>query len=414
MNAVIIVIGDEILSGNTQDTNSGFIATELKNIGIPVQKIFTVSDEVKSIEEALNTAFRLSDIIITTGGIGPTRDDKTKKAFANYFQDEIVFDEKTFLHLKNLLIRRNRENLLDINKGQAEVLSTATILQNEYGTAPCQMIERNGKLAFCLPGVPIEVKPLVKDKIIPLLKEKFSRQSIVTRIVSVVGIPESLLAQKIEQWELALPQNISLSYLPVGTRIKLRLTAFGNSSDELGQILNEKIAELDQLIGSNIISRNGDSIQEILHDVLLRKQLSISCAESCTGGQISRLITSVSGSSEYFAGGICTYQTEKKTEILEVSEAIIEENSVVSEEVAKAMSLGCQKLFNTDIAVSTTGVAGPNTDEYDDQLGLVYYSVRINEEEKTFKLFLPYLERNDFMDFVSQKVLQSVVERILL
>ena len=414
MNAVIIVIGDEILSGNTQDTNSGFIATELKNIGIPVQKIFTVSDEVKSIEEALNTAFRLSDIIITTGGIGPTRDDKTKKAFANYFQDEIVFDEKTFLHLKNLLIRRNRENLLDINKGQAEVLSTATILQNEYGTAPCQMIERNGKLVFCLPGVPIEVKPLVKDKIIPLLKEKFSRQSIVTRIVSVVGIPESLLAQKIEQWELALPQNISLSYLPVGTRIKLRLTAVGNSSDELGQILNEKIAELDQLIGSNIISRNGDSIQEILHDVLLRKQLSISCAESCTGGQISRLITSVSGSSEYFAGGICTYQTEKKTEILEVSEAIIEENSVVSEEVAKAMSLGCQKLFNTDIAVSTTGVAGPNTDEYDDQLGLVYYSVRINEEEKTFKLFLPYLERNDFMDFVSQKVLQSVVERILL
>lgn len=414
MNAVIIVIGDEILSGNTQDTNSGFIATELKNIGIPVQKIFTVSDEVKSIEEALNTAFRLSDIIITTGGIGPTRDDKTKKAFANYFQDEIVFDEKTFLHLKNLLIRRNRENLLDINKGQAEVLSTATILQNEYGTAPCQMIERNGKLAFCLPGVPIEVKPLVKDKIIPLLKEKFSRQSIVTRIVSVVGIPESLLAQKIEQWELALPQNISLSYLPVGTRIKLRLTAVGNSSDELGQILNEKIAELDQLIGSNIISRNGDSIQEILHDVLLRKQLSISCAESCTGGQISRLITSVSGSSEYFAGGICTYQTEKKTEILEVSEAIIEENSVVSEEVAKAMSLGCQKLFNTDIAVSTTGVAGPNTDEYNNQLGLVYYSVRIKEEEKTFKLFLPYLERNDFMDFVSQKVLQSVVERILL
>lgn len=413
MNAALIVIGDEILSGNTIDTNSSFIANELKNIGIKISHIFTISDEVEDIVKTLEIALQNAQIVISTGGLGPTRDDKTKTAFAQYFQDEIIHDEVTFQHLKILLEKRNRLNMLDLNKNQAEVLSRATVLQNDHGTAPCQMIEENGKFVFCLPGVPFEVKPLIKNKIIPILKEKFNRESIVTKIVSVVGIPESALAKKIEDWELALPKFISLSYLPVGTRIKLRLTASGPNQEELLESLNLEIEKLDPIIGDNIIAKDGDQIQEILKEILLQKKLTISTAESCTGGQISRLLTAVSGSSAYFVGGVCTYKTETKSQILKVDSEIIQQYSVVSEQVAKAMSEGAQKLFGTDVAVSTTGVAGPNSDAENNEIGLVFYSVRIGEFEKTFRLFLPDLERNDFMDFVAQKVLQSLTELLI-
>ena len=414
MKAVLITIGDEILSGNTVDTNSNFIANQLKNIGVKVVQIFTISDEIDVITKTLKSAFEIGDLVITTGGLGPTRDDKTVKAFAEYFEDEIVLDPVTFEHLKALLIKRNRGHLLDINTGQAHVLSTATILQNPNGTAPCQMVEKNGKIIFCLPGVPSEVKPFIKDQIIPILKEKFDFQSIVTRIVSVVGIPESLLAKTIEEWELALPEHLSLSYLPIGSRIKLRITAIGSEESTLNTELQSQIDELSKIIGDHIISTYDDRIEQILKDILVQRKLTISTAESCTGGGISRLITSISGSSSYFLGGVCTYETAKKSDILGVSSLLIKEKGVVSEEVASAMSLGCQNLFKTDIAVSTTGVAGPGSDEFNSEIGLVFYSVRIGEEEQTYRLFLPHMEREDFMNFVSQKVIQSVVERFLI
>jgi len=413
MNAVLITIGDEILSGNTVDTNSNFIAAELKNIGIKVEQIFTISDEIEIIKSTLKSAFEITDLVITTGGLGPTRDDKTKKALAEFFNDTLVLDEATFQHLKNLLEKRKRAYLLDINISQAEILSTAKVIQNENGTAPCQMIEQNGKTVFCLPGVPYEVKPLIKEKIIPVLKEKFELHFIETRIISVVGVPESLLALKIEDWELALPHNTSLSYLPVGNRIKLRITSTGENQDELNHLLDLEVKKLESIISENIIAKSGDKIESILHDILKERNLTISSAESCTGGEISRLLTSVPGSSNYFAGGICTYMTDKKTEILNVPKEMIDRHTVVSEEVAEAMSFGCQKLFNTDIAVSTTGVAGPKSDEFSNKIGLVYYSIRIGDIQKTSKLFLPYMEREDFMNFVSQKVLQEVVELLI-
>ena len=414
MKAVLIIIGDEILSGNTQDTNTGYIAAQLKNIGIPVVEVFTIPDERECIRKTIAAAFDEAGLIITTGGLGPTRDDKTKLALAEFFEDQLVTDQETLQHLENLLEKRHRAHLLDINRGQAEVLSKATVLQNDYGTAPCQMIEQDGKILFCLPGVPSEVKPLIREKIIPLVRRQLRLNFIVTRIVSVVGIPESVLAKQIENWELALPENITLSYLPVGTRIKLRITAHGNDEARLQKELQNRILSLQDLVGDHIIATDGDRIQEILRDLLTENKLTISSAESCTGGGISRLITSVPGSSKYFVGGVCTYQTEKKTEILGVPKEVIQQHTVVSEEVARAMSEGCQKLFRTDIAVSTTGVAGPNSDAYDNTVGLVYYSVRIGENEKTYRLFLPQLEREEFMDFVSQKVLQQVVERFLI
>ena len=412
-NAVLITIGDEILSGNTIDTNSNFIATQLKNIGFKVVQIFTISDEIETIKKTLKSAFELGNLVITTGGLGPTKDDKTKKAFAEFFNDTLVLDAETLEHLRQLLIKRKREHLFDINLPQADILSKSKVFQNHNGTAPSLMVEENGKIAICLPGVPYEVKPLIKNQIIPYLQEKFEQNFIVSRIISVVNFPESLLSETIETWELALPSTISLSYLPIANRVKLRLTATGKNEEILNQQLDEEITKLKPLIQDNIISENGDSIEEILHDLLISKNLTISTAESCTGGELSHLITSVSGSSNYFLGGICTYQTQKKSEILGVSEDLIKEKTVVSEEVAQAMSLGCQKLFKTDIALSTTGVAGPNSDEFESEIGTVFYSIRVKNFEKTFKLYLPHLERKDFMNFVSMKVLQDLIEILI-
>ena len=411
--AVLITIGDEILSGNTIDTNSNFIATQLKNIGFKVVQIFTISDEIETIKKNLKSAFELGNLVITTGGLGPTKDDKTKKAFAEFFNDTLVSDTETLEHLRQLLIKRKREHLFDINLPQADILSKSKVFQNHNGTAPSLMVEENGKIAICLPGVPYEVKPLIKNQIIPYLQEKFEQNFIVSRIISVVNFPESLLSETIETWELALPSTISLSYLPIANRVKLRLTATGKNEEILNQQLDEEITKLKPLIQENIISENGDSIEEILHDLLISKNLTISTAESCTGGELSHLITSVSGSSNYFLGGICTYQTQKKSEILGVSESLIQEKTVVSEEVAQAMSLGCQKLFKTDIALSTTGVAGPNSDEFNSEIGTVFYSIRVKDFEKTCRLYLPHLERKDFMNFVSQKVLQDLIQILI-
>ena len=272
------------------------------------------------------------------------------------------------------------------------------------------LVEENEKIAICLPGVPYEVKPLINDKIIPYLKDKLSLNHIAARIISVVDFPESLLSVTIEEWELSLPANIALSYLPVGNRIKLRLTAVGSDLQEIENQLNDEVEKLKPLIGEKVISWDGNEIQEILKEILLQTKLTLSVAESCTGGELSRLITSVSGSSEYFLGGIIPYDYHKKIEILGVSVQTISEKTVVSEEVAQEMSLGCQNLFKTDISVSTTGVSGPNSDQFNNEIGTVFYSVRIKDYEKTNRLYLPHMERNDFANFVSQRVLQDLVE----
>lgn len=408
-NAVLITIGDEILSGNTVDTNSNFIATELKNIGIKVSQIITISDEIETIKETLKSAFEIGDLIITTGGLGPTRDDKTKKALAEFFDDEIALDEPTFEHLKAYMERRGRIEILERNREQAFVPTKSTVFQNHYGTAPCMMMQQNRKLSFSLPGVPYEVKPLIKDQIIPYLKEKFNLNYISTRIVSVVGIPESILADQIENWELALPENIALSYLPVGTRVKLRLTATGDNEQFLQIQLENQIQKLFPIIGENIIATSEDKIEKILGEILHEKDLTISTAESCTGGELSVLLTSNPGSSKYFIGGMVAYATEMKINILHVFESTVERFTVVSEEVSREMAEGCQNLFKTDISLSTTGVAGPGKGEDGKDVGTVYYTIRVKNHSESFKLHLPHLDRQDFAFFVSQKILQDLV-----
>ncbi|PWN59712.1 CinA family nicotinamide mononucleotide deamidase-related protein [Chryseobacterium viscerum] len=411
--AVLITIGDEILSGNTVDTNSNFIAAELKNIGIKVTQILTISDEIETIKNTLSTAFEGGDLVITTGGLGPTRDDKTKKALAEFFNDEIALDEVTFNHLKGYMERRGRADILERNKEQAFVPTKSIVFQNHYGTAPCMMMELDGKLCYSLPGVPYEVKPLIKDQIIPYLQQRFKLHYIHTRIVSVVGIPESILADTIEDWELALPKNIALSYLPVGTRVKLRLTASGDHEEELKKITEEEIQKLLPLVEGHVIAVSEDKIENILAEMLTERKLTISTAESCTGGELAKMITSVSGSSRYFLGGIVPYATERKIKILNVSRETVDQFTVVSEQVAQEMAKGCQELFETHISLSTTGVAGPGKGEDGNDIGTVYYTIRINDEEITSKLYMPHLERVDFMNFVSQKVIQDLVSLLI-
>ncbi|QBJ88342.1 CinA family nicotinamide mononucleotide deamidase-related protein [Chryseobacterium gleum] len=411
--AVLITIGDEILSGNTVDTNSNFIASELKNIGIKVIQILTISDEIDTIKNALNNAFEIGDLVITTGGLGPTRDDKTKKALAEYFDDEIALDEVTFNHLKGYMERRGRADILERNREQAFVPTKSIVFQNHYGTAPCMMMEQDGKLCYSLPGVPYEVKPLIKDQIIPYLQKRFRLHYIHTRIVSVVGIPESILANKIENWELALPENIALSYLPVGTRVKLRLTASGDNEELLKQQTEEEIQKLLPLVEGHVIAVSEDKIEKILAEMLTERNLTISTAESCTGGELAKMITSVSGSSKYFLGGMVAYAAEKKIKILNVSKDTVEQFTVVSEQVAQEMAKGCQQLFETHISLSTTGVAGPGKGEDGKDVGTVYYTIRIHDQEVTSKLYMPHLERVDFMNFVSQKVIQDLVSLLI-
>jgi len=411
--AVLITIGDEILSGNTVDTNSNFIAMQLKEIGIKVLRIFTIPDDEGTIVSTLGKAFEMADVVFTTGGLVPTKDDITKKAYAEFFQDDLIFSDKVYEHLRAYLEKRNRLWILEHNKEQAIILSKAEVFLNYFGTAPCMVLEKNGTFCFSLPGVPYEVKPLVKDQIIPFLKDKFELNHIVTRIVSVVDVPESILSENIESWELALPKHISLSYLPIGTRVKLRLTASGNSQEILEQELETEIQKLIPIIGENIIATHEDKIEKILGELLIDKKLTLSVAESCTGGELAHMITSVSGSSNYFSGGIVTYATGKKIDILKVHPKTIEEFTVVSEEVASEMAKGCQNLFNTDISVSTTGVAGPGKGEDGKDIGTVFYTIRIGSEEVTSKLFLHHLERIDFMHFVSQKVLQDIVSLLI-
>ena len=411
--AVLITIGDEILSGNTVDTNSNFIATQLKDIGIKVLSIFTIPDREEAITSTLEKAFEMADVVFTTGGLGPTKDDITKKAYAKFFQDELVFSDEVYEHLRAYLEKRDRLWILEHNKEQAVVLSKAKVFMNHFGTAPCMMMEKSGTYCFSLPGVPFEVKPFLKDQIIPFLKEKLELEHIVSRIVSVVNIPESILSDTIEEWELALPRYISLSYLPVGTRVKLRLTASGSSQESLNQDLENEIAKLFPLIGENIVATHEDKIEKILSELLIDKNLTLSVSESCTGGELAHLITSVAGSSQYFLGGVVTYATCKKIDLLKVHPTTIEEFTVVSEQVASEMAKGCQDLFKTDIAVSTTGVAGPGKGEDGKDVGTVFYTIRIRDEEVTSQLFLPHLERTDFMHFVSQKVLQDIVSLLV-
>lgn len=376
MKATIVTVGDEILIGQIVDTNSSFIAKSLDKIGIEVYEMLSITDDKQHILNTLSVLQNKVDVVIVTGGLGPTKDDITKKTFCEYFEDELVSDAKVLAHVTQLIEGFFKRPITQINKDQALVPSKCEVLFNQVGTAPGMWMEKENTVFISLPGVPFEMKYLIENEVVPKLIAKFERPYIIHKTILTYGVGESLLAERIETWEDNLPEFIKLAYLPSPGRVRLRLSARGTNEDKLHLGIKEQIEKLQLIISDCIVGfDDGETIEVVLGKLLTEKKLTIATAESCTGGKIAATLTSVSGSSNYFKGSIVSYATEVKENILGISPEIIREYSVVSAAVAEAMALKVQKLLNTDYAISTTGNAGPNKGEADAEVGTVFIAI---------------------------------------
>lgn len=359
MNAEIISIGDEILIGQIINTNSQWIAEQLNIIGINVYQISTISDNKHHILKALDEAGRRADIILITGGLGPTKDDVTKNALCQYFDTKLIFNKTVYEDIERFISKRDM-TMNKLNKEQAELPENCKIIQNNFGTAAGMLFEKNNKVYISMPGVPFEMTSMMESDIIPLIKKKFNTPSIIHRTILTQGYAESELAEKISNWEDNLPENMSLAYLPSPGIIKLRLTIKGKDVKLLTQKINDEINKLKEFINENIFGYNKETLQEVIGKLLILNNKTVATAESCTGGNIAHLITSVSGSSKYFLGSVVAYSNNIKTSILKVSNQSIEKYGAVSEQVVRQMAIGIINTFNSDYAIATSGIAGPD------------------------------------------------------
>lgn len=375
MNAEIITIGDEILIGQILDSNSKWIATELNKIGISVYQITSIQDDKQHILKAVREAQLNADIVIVTGGLGPTKDDITKLTLAEYFNDELVLNNEVLNDIRQMFAKI-KYPFTEINKNQALVPSKCTVLKNYYGTAPGMWFNDNQKVVVSLPGVPNEMKGLMTERVIPKLKNTFKLPFIVHKTILTYGMGESMVAERIEDWENNLPNFIKLAYLPAYGKLRLRLTAKGDNLERLERGIDMQVQSLVNIIPDIIEGFDeNDSLEVVIGRILKEKKESLATAESCTGGNIAKIITSVAGSSNYFLGSIVAYQAFVKINELNVDEEIIANHSVVSAQVAEAMAKGIRKKFNSDYAIATTGNAGPTTDLTDKTVGTVFIAI---------------------------------------
>lgn len=377
MLAEIITIGDEILIGQIVDSNSAFIAKELNKIGVSVYQITSVQDERKHILQALAAAKNRAQVIIVTGGLGPTKDDITKHTFCEYFEDTLVRDPRVLAHIEELFKKYiTTTKISEINRDQALILSKAIALHNAYGTAPGMWIKEGDTVFVSLPGVPFEMENLMINAVIPKLVEEFERPYILHKTLVTYGLGESAIAEKIEDWEYNLPAFVKLAYLPNLGKVRLRLTAKGPDKDLLAQSVAEEMQKLQPLIGDIIYGiEDEETLEEVVAKLMSSKGYTLATAESFTGGKIAQQITAIPGASAYFKGSVVSYATETKIEVLKVPKALIDKYSVVSEEVAKAMAENVQKLLKTDFSIATTGNAGPTKGDSDADVGTVYIGI---------------------------------------
>ena len=376
MQAEIITIGDEILIGQIVDSNSAFIAKELNQIGVSVYQITSVQDDRQHITNALQEAGDRSSVIIVTGGLGPTKDDVTKETLCNFFGDTLVQDQTVLEHIEELFKKYITTPISDMNRKQALVPSKATVLHNAFGTAPGLWMKKGEVSYFFLPGVPYEMKNLITSSVLPKIMETYERPYIVHKTLLTYGMGESALAEKIEDWENNLPPHIKLAYLPNLGRVRLRLSSKGVDRDALLVSIEAEVKKLYPIIGDIIYGEEEDgTIESQMGKFLTQKQMTLATAESFTGGKIAEQIISVPGSSNYFKGGVVSYATETKIKVLGVPEALVQQHSVVSEEVAMAMAENVRNLLGTDFAVSTTGNAGPTKGDSDADVGTVYIGI---------------------------------------
>jgi len=376
MKAAIITIGDEILIGQIVDTNSAFIAKSLDRIGVEVAEMLSISDDKKHILDTFAQLQNKVDVVIVTGGLGPTKDDVTKKTFCEYFDDELVVDQKVLAHVTELIEGFYKRPISQLNKDQALVPSTCTVLHNKVGTAPGMWMKKENTVFISLPGVPYEMKYLVEEEIIPKIVREYKRPYIIHSTILTYGQGESLVAERIEQWENNLPDFIKLAYLPNPGRVRLRLTARGTNKEELEEAIESNVRSLDAIIHDIIVGyEENETIETVIGKLLAKQNKTISTAESCTGGRIASLLSAVPGSSSYFKGSVVSYATEVKINILGIPQNLIDRFSVVSAEVASAMALSVKDLLKTDYALATTGNAGPSKGDSDAEIGTVFIAL---------------------------------------
>ncbi len=394
MKAEIITIGDEILIGQIVDTNSAWIAAQFNLNGIEVFQITSVHDDGQHIKTALRDAEGRVDLVLITGGLGPTSDDITKPALCEYFNTGLEFHEPTFNHIVERFKHRNI-SMNKLNRNQAMLPEACTILFNRNGSAPGMWFERSQTIFVSLPGVPFEMKEIVTEELLPRLRATGRTRAIFHKTVLTQGLPESLLAEMIHTWETQLPENIKLAYLPSPMAVRLRLSAMGDDEQVLRQLVEEEAKKLKNIIGDYIYGFDEDQLAGAVGNILVSKTLSLSVAESCTGGYISHLITSVPGSSAWYKGSVTSYSNDVKKSLLGVSEETLQHYGAVSEQVALEMAVGVKRLLHTDYAVATTGIAGPDGGSEEKPVGTVWIAVAGLKGTKTVKyIFDNNRERN--------------------
>lgn len=381
MKATIVTIGDEILIGQIIDTNSGYIAKALDRIGVQTHELLSISDNKQHILETFEKLQNKVDFVIITGGLGPTKDDITKHTFCEYFNDSLVINYEVQAHVIELIETVMKRPASQINKDQALVPSNCQVLFNKVGTAPGMWMKKENTVYISLPGVPYEMKYIVENEIIPKIVKEYERPYILHKTIMTYGQGESLVAERIENWENNLPEFIKLAYLPSPGRVRLRLTARGKDRGLLEATINNKVESLAKIIGDIIVGFDEDeTIAVVLGRLLTQNKNTLAVAESCTGGKIAQELTAVAGASNYFRGGVVSYATDTKVSMLGVLEETIAQQSVVSGEVAKEMAIGVQKRMKSDYAIATTGNAGPDKGDADATIGTVFIAIATPSE----------------------------------
>lgn len=384
MQATIITIGDEILIGQIVDTNSVSIARRLNAAGIVVHEKCSIGDDREEIMAAIRRAETSSQVIILTGGLGPTKDDITKKTLAELFHCGMRFDEGVARHVEQMLAERGIA-FNALNRSQAEVPTACTVLHNAHGTAPGMWFEDAGRVIVSLPGVPFEMEHLMEDEVMPRLKEHFALHQIVHRTLITAGLAESLLAERIEKWEEALPSYLKLAYLPAPGIVRLRLSAYEVEGEQVCEEIDRRFAELRELIPDYVVGFETATVEEQVHELLIERGATLALAESCTGGKIASKFTAMAGASAYLLAGVVAYANEAKTNILGVDAELIRRHGAVSEEVARQMAEGARRVAGADYALATTGIAGPTGGTAEKPVGTVWFALAMPTETIALK-----------------------------
>jgi len=413
MKAEIITIGDEILIGQIIDTNSAYISSALNKIGVSIYQITSIQDDEHHILEAFTAAQSKVDLVIITGGLGPTKDDITKHTICTYFNDELVLNQGVLDHVAHLFKEYIKKPMLDANKTQAMVPSKASVLINEFGTAPGMWIENDNTIFVSMPGVPYEMKGLMENEVLPRLQKQFKLPYILHKTFLTYGMGESAIAERIELFENELPVAIKLAYLPSLGRVRLRLSTSGTQKEQVEAAMEEQAAKLLPFIEDIFIGYESDgAFEQVIARLFIDKGKTLAIAESCTGGQMVERFTAHSGASQYLKGSLVTYATQSKVDILGVDPEVIKEHSVVSAQVAEQMAVNARKLYKADIGISTTGNAGPLKGDSDAEVGTVYIGIA-TENGVTAHHFMMGNHRERVIGKAVNKALELLKEELL-